>query len=159
MSCLLTSPETISNISNFAEKLLNIGYDFFGFCANEELYIELLDCQTSGHFDACKIYARLCEMNQQAYQGRYNEAETIQYPPCDLSATITKRMVINDQYHTAAVQQWHFEMLKHLDFYIYQCSENTTSRSDLFKAITGLRAELANFILMHSVEYLKENWN
>ena len=28
MSCLLTSPETISKIANFSEKLLNMGYDF-----------------------------------------------------------------------------------------------------------------------------------
>lgn len=159
MSCLLTSPETISKISNFAEKLLNMGYDFFGFSANIDLYYELIDCQTSGHFDACKIYNRLCEMNQQAYQSRYSDTEIIKYPPYDLSASITKRMVINDQYHTASVQQWHFEMLKHLDFYIYQCNEDATSDSPLFKSIKGLRAELADFILMHSIEYLKEKWN
>lgn len=164
MSCFIMNDSALSALADFIGCLLNHGYNYFGFCAPDLLHIELKDCYERGFYREEKIYNRLYALNVSAYRGRYPE-ETVEYMP-DYKETIKYKQAVygpmnpDDERsgYTAQAQPWHFEMLKRLDCFLYQCAEDATLNTDLYKALKALQVELMRFICQHSTAYTAHEW-
>ena len=164
MSCFIMNDSALSALADFIGCLLNHGYNYFSFPAPAILHIELNDCNEHGSYQEEKIYNRLYSLNVAAYRGRYPE-ETVDYWP-DYKENIKYKpttygpMNPDDERsgYTAQVQPWHFEMLNRLDCFLYQCAEDATYNTDLYKALKALQVELMRFICQHSTPYTAHKW-
>lgn len=157
MSCMLTSPTTICRIATFLQKLLE-NDSYFGFCPPSSLYDALSDCRwIYGQYPSNKIYQKLTALNLDAYQHRYPQEQPFVYPAFDAAQTITRPAKIAQ--YTYVVQPWHFQMLKHIDFYLYQCCENNACHTAFYAALEETKQILATFILTHLPQYIEAEWN
>lgn len=165
MSCFIMDDSALSALADFIGCLLDNGYNYFSFFSPTTLHIALDDCYDGGGlYRAEKIYNRLYALNVAAYRGRYPE-ETVDYFP-DYKENIKYKPTVYGPMnpedgrsgYAAQVQPWHFEMLKRLDCFLYQCAEDATYKTDLYKALKELQVELMRFICQHSTAYTAHEW-
>lgn len=165
MSCFIVKSETVSTLSDFLACLLNNGYNYFGFSAPESLHIELQNCRERGYYQERKIFQALSELNRYAYIGRYEEEagyipaseykENAKHKPAEYGPMNPK-----DSFggYTVQVQPWHYEMMNHIDCFLYQCMEEPAKRTDLFKSLEELQMIMAFFIARHNQTYTSHKW-
>lgn len=156
MSCMIQKPENTAAIAGFIGELLNMGYEVHGMTAPRELYevLEKLGCSdTCNFFSDSKIYEQLATLNATAYNGRYNSTtKTFSY----FENKITEfPSYVNGHF---SVMDWHFKMLKMVQFFNYQCTEDATVSHPLYKAMKKLENSLFRFIVENSENYRAVSW-
>lgn len=160
MSCMIMSKEPLAALANATEMLLNCGYDFFGFDAPDSLLAAAQDCRSMGFFSAGALYRKMYALNVNAYNGRYANHEQPaddEAPDIDLSRYVIHHPPEYADHHHA-VQPWHYQLAKLLDFWIYQVSEDATRRDDFVVAMREFRDHLFQFIVQRSSEYDAHEW-
>lgn len=157
MSCLMMNEKALAAIALATENLLNMGYNAWGFEAPESLFEALRDCENErGFFDAKLVYSRLYILNSRAYAGRYNEPVSLMIPEVNFSSVRLWERPEYNEYYT--IKDWHYKLLKLLDCFNYQTSEQATSRDPLKKAMEEFARVLSCFIARNSAAYEAASW-
>lgn len=155
MSCMIQKPENTAAIAEYISHLLNMGFDFCGMSAPESLFHELDECNIRGYYEESEIYEKLRDLNRAAYVGRYPDGlivESMGYK----ENTIDSRAEWTGEHWE--IKNWHYKMLKMIQFFNYQCEEDATINDPLHKAMEQLEKALMQFIVMNSAQYNAQPW-
>lgn len=166
MSCFIMNAEPLAEIANFAETLLNCGYNYFGFSATDSFISACSDCCDNPNayrpfYNAESIYRKLYSVNVAAYNGRYSHADDT---PLDTEApeidgekyTVHQPYEYGNGYYI--VRQWHYKLAKLLDCWLYQTCEDATVNDSFRVGVESLRNTLYAFIVRNSAEYEESGW-
>jgi len=160
MSCFIMETKAIAALAVAIEKLINMGFNYFGFSVPDSLYKALYECAQvypHGFFSKKEIFSALYILNCRAYNTKYKveeEAELIPEPDfsgCD----ITERLQYNGHY---IVKEWHYRLMKLLDCFLYQVSEDATYNDPLTIGLQDLSRTLCGFIVRNNDMYDKFPW-
>ena len=146
MSAFMVSNETLSEIADFIEAYCLVGYNGFGF--------DMPNWIVSKYYDvpAREIFEELAEMNIAALKARYKDYEDmVGDVEFDNTAILWKRRENN-------VQKWHYQLLKSLQCYLYQCSEGDVPERELYKELTEFKYCLMGYIIRKQPEYDEAKW-
>lgn len=157
MSCFIVSDETLSKIGNFISRLLNQGYNSFGFEVGREVFFAFEDCIIDGFCSSNRVYEELYKLNVKSYNGRYKEEniEELEIPK-NPNIDIWKDRKIENRIEIA--QKWHYEILKNLQCLHYQLIEDVTYEDVKTKALEKIINTLAIFIATHNEIYDGISW-
>ena len=149
------SNETLSKLANLISRYY-VNSDSMGFYFPEELREELKDARFSGE----QIFNKLAELNVDSLSQRYGDygdmVGKIEYLPyCDM----WQRPVWDIEYGVTRIEQWHYQFLKSLRCYLYQCCEGDCYETGLYKALDKLSLELGYFIATNQPEYELADWD
>lgn len=154
MSAFMMSNETLSALANLIARYY-VSSDSMGFYFPEELREELNDIR----FDGEKIFNELVKLNIASLSQRYSDYHDmlgeIKYLP---NYDFWKRPVMDVEYGVNMISQWHYQFLKSLRCYLYQCCEGDCYDTKLYKALDQLSLELAYFIATNQPEYEIAEW-
>ena len=157
MSCMIQKPENTMQIAEYIAGLLNMGYNYFGMDAPEELREALSDCgDIHGFFSEEKIYIKLVELNRAAYNGRYDHPVYDTWIMPFKSHNVYKPHEWKDGHYV--LDNWHFKIFAMIQFFNYQCGEDATYDTPLYKAMNTLKNRLALFIVTNTEEYSAQAW-
>lgn len=151
MSAWYVGCESLSMLTDIISRYGAAGYNAFGF----DLPRELMDNfrGENGWQSEEAIFDKLRQMNIDALKDRYPDdyEEMIDYrgykEGCDIW-----------QPREMEVQSWHYQLLKSLDCYVYQCSEGNVQDTDLYKGMAKFKMVLAGFIARNQPEYKEAEW-
>ena len=142
------SNETLSMLSDFiARYYQNDGYGF-GFYFPEELEKELGPMSK----DSAMVFHKLAEWNVKSLRCRYPDfyqemTGDIEYMSgCDLWQP------------GKSIQQWHYQILKSLDCYLYQSCGGHCYSLPMYEAIQSLRDKLGGYIAENHPMYGLAKW-
>lgn len=146
MSAWMVSNDTLSKIANLIETYKNVGFNGFGFDFPDKL-ITIFNNKT-----VKETFEILADMNKEALKARYphSYAEMIGETIFDSKADIYRTRYAGLTYH------WQF--LKSLQCYLYQCCEGNVPDCDLYKELTNLKHTLQSYIISQMPEYNKAEW-
>lgn len=155
MSAFMMSNETLSKLANLIARYY-VNSDSMGFYFPEELREELKDVRFSGE----KIFNELANLNIASLSQRYYDCgdmigDVEYFPHCD----IWQRPVWDIEYGITRIKQWHYQFLKSLRCYLYQCCEGDCYETGLYKALDKLSLELGYFIATNQPEYELADWD
>ena len=159
MSCFIMNEKALAALAIATEKVMNQGFNYFGFEAPRELYNALSDCKAGVYrdYNAPLIYAKLYALNARAYAGRYREDVDTTPPDVNFSGLDITRPPQYAQ-NSFVVQPWHYRLAKLIDCYCYQVSEDATQGDDLAHAMTELARVVHAFIVQRSTDYIAAPW-
>ena len=162
MSAFLLNENRIAQLADYLSTLHNCGFDFFGYDMPQDLKTELLDCRDIyGNTTTKKIFEKLYNLNAAAVAGRYDK-ETVPAPDMPKFTPIHKPCEAAHDETIArwyeAIKPWHFELLKLFQCFLYQCDEDATRETDLFKALSRLEYTMLNHIVSNNPEWINSNW-
>lgn len=158
MSCFLMNNETISQIADFTASVMNNGFDYFGFSGNDFLRIALRDCKRAGFYNEKEIYNLLYIENIKAVNGRYKDHSVSDFPEYKKLPPVYWPQEWNCEQQRANIKLWHFELLKKIDCYLYQCDEDVTAGSVLLSGMKELRSSLSDYVLFNNEFYKSAAW-
>jgi hypothetical protein len=138
----MVSDKSISQIANLVAAVLNHGFNSTGLSANMNLVLSLNDCLVSGFTSEQKAFDKLYALNQAAVNDRYgSDVETTgKYTDEDLW---TKP----GYYHHFICGPNHYQMLKTLRCFIYQCSEDINRNNQLLQGLQELETSIKDLII------------
>lgn len=155
MSAFMMSNETLSMLANLIARYYT-NSDSMGFYFPEELREELKDCRFSGEM----IFNELAKLNIASLSQRYHDykdmIDNVEYiPQCDM----WKPPFWDAEQGVIMITPWHYQFLKSLRCYLYQCCEGDCYESGLYKALDQLSLELAYFIATNQPGYELAKWD
>jgi hypothetical protein len=159
---MIMQPEPLAALANFTESVLNMGFDFFGFEAPQELREASADCIVPGYrgfYSVEALYSKFYSVNISAYNGRYaKEPDNSATPPAvDFAkCCIHERLRYEDGHYV--LQPWHFKIAKLLDFWLYQTDEDATRKNEFRLGVQILRDSIYGFIVQNSTDYNNAQW-
>ncbi len=164
MSCYILDAEKMAGLAEYIAALANMGLDYFGYYIPDSLARALSDCRDrSGFMNAEKVYLRLFDLNATAYAGRYKdetkpepEPRPAPYPQIYKAREQEYIEDLNEYYFK--IEQWHYDLLKLTQIYIYQCSESPAYNEPLYKALEELERAQERYILYNQPEYIRAPW-
>ena len=147
MSAFYVGTESLSMITDIISRYLVGGFNSFGFEFPNEIKTLF-----EGESDK-RIFDALAGTNLNALAQRYNvETAAEMYDGKDYEDGHDIWKPRN------GVQPWHYQLLKSLQCYIYQCSEGNVPDSPIYKTIDKLTVKLAMFIACNQKEYKDAEW-
>lgn len=158
MSCMIMSAKPLASLADFITSLLNAGYNYFGMEAPSNLYRALDNCADKwGIYSERAVYDALHDLNVRAYNGRYKRenADEGSYPAYAPNTAHRPRECVE---HHEKVMPWHFLIEKRLAFLTYQCCEDATYDTPLYKALVELEHQLDTFIVQNSNAWQSLEW-
>lgn len=171
MSCLIQKPENTAALADWMQKLLDMSYEYSGMFAPANLSVVLRNlgcCDNYGYYCKERIYNALVDLNYKAYAERYRLDGKSEYSRTPYASNpVAKRVEWvagrknSDGFYTNGhhkISSWHYKILKMLHFFCYQCNEDATNNSDLYKALKELENALADFIVVNSDDYCNLEW-
>lgn len=155
MSAYICDRETISKIVNLICSVKISGYNGYGFDLPATLDTALADCRDKyGDLKETEVYARLYQMNCDAVGARYGRYDDMESDP-DYRDYVREAHVHRP---TREVEPWHYQMVKTIECYLYQCTEGDVDERQLYKGICQLRDCLMWHIVSESKEYREAEW-
>ena len=148
MSAFYVGMESISMLTDIIVRYNCSGYNAFGF----DLPKGLLNCFGSD-LSENSIFAALAGMNISALKERYGENANEMW---DEKGYEDGHDIWEPR--TGRVEQWHYQLLKSLDCYIYQCSEGSIPDMELYKQMERFDAILAGWIARNQLQYENAEW-
>ena len=168
MSSFILEEKRIAQLADYIATLHNAGFDSFGYSIPEDLHKELLDCRDRyGFMEEKKIFKKLYELNAAAVAGRYNrDQEPTPEFPKDYTALHHPRQPRKafgpedrpTKYYYEEIQPWHYQLLKTLQCFLYQCNEDATYKDPLFLALKQLEPLMMNHIISNQPDYVSAQW-
>ncbi len=158
MSCMMTKTENVAAIASYIRRLLNVDFRCNGMSCPESLGNELwrLGCRKGGFYFDENIFNELMKLNYAAYLGRYPAAGDVSIPAYEHN-DISQYTEYEKEHFVIA--KWHYKMYKLISFFNYQCCEDATSNSELYKGMCELESALARFIVTNTEDYVLMDWN
>ena len=160
MSCYFIGEESIYQLADYLNTLRKIGWDYFGYSMNSDLRNAL----APDGVNVKGIYTMLAELNMSAVNSRYKDDNGIQtYQEFDV---IEKRNIEplyhpndwNSETQCLVIKPWHYQLLKKLQCFIYQCSEDINRNNELLKGLEILASQITSFIVDNQPEYRAAQW-
>lgn len=146
MSAWMVSNETLSKIANLIDTYRVTGYNGFGYDMPGGLM------RIVGRKSAKKIFEILADMNIEALKQRY---------PKNFDDMIGVIEFIPNAYIWQIREKgltYHWQLLKSLQCYLYQCCEGSVPDCDLYKELTNLEHTLQSYIISKMPEYQAAEW-
>ena len=147
MSAFYVGTESLSMITDIISRYLVGGFNSFGFEFPREI-VTLFE----GESDE-RIFNALAGTNLDALEQRYSKetaAEMFDGKGYEEGHDIWQPR--------DGVQPWHYQLLKSLNCYMYQCSEGNVPDSPIYKAMEKLVISLTVFIACNQEEYKNAEW-
>ena len=155
MSSFMVESRTLAYIANFIAVQMNHGLNYTHIASVD--FSCFADCKKNGYTDAGEIYKKLYQLNFNAYHerydGRYDDKCVIEKFP---DTAIHKPVKYKD--HCPVVEKWHYQMLKYMECYLYQCNEGNCSETEIYQAVKRFQNNLMCFIVHNSAEYQAAKW-
>lgn len=150
----MVNNETLSMLAN----LIVRGFshpDSFSFYMPEELKTAL----GNERFDGEQVFYALANLNIESLKQRYSDYDDmvgeVEYlPNCD----IWKPEVFDWDNGITIMEAWHYQVLKSLDCYLYQCCEGECDELPLYKAIDVFCDKWSWYIAHNQVGYELADW-
>lgn len=146
MSAWMVSDETLSKIANLIDTYRTTGYNGFGYDMPDGLM------RIVGHKSAKQIFEMLANMNIEALKQRY---------PKNFDDMIGVVEFIPNAYIWQIREKgltYHWQLLKSLQCYLYQCLEGDVPDCELYKELEKLEHYLQNYIISKMPEYNQAVW-
>lgn len=163
MSAYILQPERIAQLADYLTSLYNMGYNYFGYELPEEIREEIRDCRDKYNYISVKrVFEKLYNFNAAAVAGRY-KSEISEVPEMPETKAIyhPRECLKSDEIreYCENIKPWHYELLKLIQCFIYQCSEEATINSTLYKGFRELERRLMGFIIDNTPAYKKAAWD
>ena len=132
MSCYIVEADTVQTIATFISDILNHarGCNEYRLSFPNSIYSAFEECKTKDYYDTHKIYRKLYIMNLVAWNARYNE-QAREFP----------------KYGSGHAERNVQEIYKHIQTYLYQCSEGSNFSSPLYLAISQVFDKVAHALV------------
>lgn len=162
MSAFQINNERTAQLADYISTLYNNGFNFFGYDMPQDLKIQLFDCRDIyGHTTTKKIFEKLYNLNAAAVAGRYNHnaepaPDMPEFKPIHHTREQGTDKTIRAWYEE--IKPWHYELLKLLQCFLYQCDEEPTNKAELYKALRQLEQVLQFHIVANNPEWIKAAW-
>ena len=154
MSAFMISDNTLSMITNILCRLQVAGYDSFGFESPESLNEVFSNCRDYyGFWTGEKVFSELANMNAAALKARYKDPDDM------IGNPKYKKDIDIWEARENGPKQWHYQFLKSLQCYLYQCTEGSIPETALYKALKELENIITYYIVTHTPEYKKAIWD
>ena len=146
MSAWMVSNETLSKIANLIDTYRVTRYNGFGYDMPDGLM------RIVGSKSAKQIFEMLANMNIEALKQRYPKnyddmIGVIKFMPnADIWQDRSKGLT------------YHWQLLKSLQCYLYQCLEGNVPDCELYKEMEKLKHYLQSYIISQMPEYQGTNW-
>lgn len=156
MSSFIMFDRSHAAIADTLWRILNSGFNRFGFDAPDSLHNALKDCRDRyGYYSCEQIYNRIYQLNARATGARYGvDASPVPDMPA-FPSLVEPRQCIN--YHEKLLP-WHYTFCKLLDCLIYQCSEDATRNDPLLLALIDFSRVYKSFLVVNTEEYSAAPW-
>lgn len=147
MSAFYVGNKSLSMITDIIVRYLDDGWNSFGFYLPSEL-TDMFDGKSEA-----EIFAALRQMNIDALEAKYSDNAAELYDDEGYEEG-------NDiwQPREYGVDYWHFQLLKSVQCYVYQCSEGRVPETELYKGMHKLENAIAMYIACGQPEYGKAEW-
>lgn len=155
----MVESRTLAYIANFIAVQMNHGFNYTGIVADFSCFNDCTkgDCINGRFADAGEIYKKLYHLNFDAYHerydGRYDDKCVFEAFP---DVEIHKPVKYKD--HCPVVEKWHYQMLKSMECYLYQCNEGDCCKSEIYQTVKQFKNNLMCFIVHNSTEYQATEW-
>lgn len=150
------SNESLSMLADFIARYYRTNSNAFSFYFPEELEKELGTLA----FEPEIVFVRLARLNVESLNRRYPDyykemIEDVEYiPGCD----IWENEVYDIENGVKFMKDWHYQILKSLDCYLYQSCEGNCYKLPLYKAIQSLRDKWGAYIAQNQPQYELAKW-
>ena len=150
MSAWYVGRESLSMLTDMICRYGAAGFNAFGY----DFPSELMDCfrGPDGWMRDDEIFAILRQMNVDALKERYDDYEEM------IDDLGYKEGYDIWEPRENGTKQWHYQFLKSLQCYEYQCSEGKVPERELYRGIDRLIVRLGLFIASNQPEYEKAEW-
>ena len=163
MSTQMMKPETLAYIARFITAQIFHGYNYTGMCV-DGLEKPFIGCITSEADTAENIYRMLHILNVKAIATHYGEKISEHYTENDFAeigkfpdTAIHKPRKYAE--YSAVIESWHYQMLKSIECYLYQCAESKEiTESPIYQALENLKNALMTYIIHNSAEHKVAVW-
>lgn len=146
MSAFYVGNGMLSMLTDIIVRYNASGFNSFGFDLPDLSY---LGTREDDVFDALR------QMNVDALKARYDDyEEMIDDHGYETTHDIWQPRDINE-----VVKPWHYQLLKSLQCYIYQCSEGDIPDTKLYKDMDVMIQRLCKFIACRQKEYEEAKWS
>lgn len=159
MSSFMMKSETLAYIANFIAVQMNHGFNYTGIVADFSCFNDCVkgDCINGRFASAEEIYKKLYQLNFNAcherYDGRYDDEYSMEKFK---DIAIHKPLSYAD--HHAIAEKWHYQMLKSMECYLYQCCEGDCHKSEIYQTVKQFKNNLMCFIVHNSIEWQAAKW-
>jgi len=156
MSAFIMNLQSIAEIADYIDCLNFVGFDYFGYSIPFELNQALNLTSRTGN--QRKIFDALYSLNVKAVNGRYNEdnSEAADMPKLDHVIYTPKKWDCKNSIDI--IEPWHYQLLKKLQCFIYQCSEDATASDPLYKGLKELEKAIVFYIVQNNSDYSSALW-
>lgn len=157
MSAFMVSNETLSMMADFIARYYKTGGRVFGFRFPDELEYEFRPMASEPEM----VFHRLAELNVKSLRCRYPDSYEellgdIEYVSgCD----IWENSVYDIDNGVHFMKEWHYQILKSFDCYLYQSCEGSCYKLPLYKALRELRDRWGGYIAENNPLYAMANWD
>lgn len=149
MSAFYVGCESLSMLTDVITRYQIAGYNAFGFDIPDRLHRCFIGKKETDIFQA------LSDMNKKALEQKYGHDGMLEMSD-DFGYEDGHDIWKAREY--GKVQAWHYQLLKSLQCYIYQCSEGDVSNCELYKGMEEFENRLAKFIACNQPEYAQAEW-
>ena len=158
MSSFIMQPESIRDLACFINSVVRSGYNMHGFEAPPLLKKEF---PATSSRSVQNTYEKLYELNAEAAHFRYPKEKKNKVIPPMPSGDFYVRPEIGASLYGGVFRKptdKHYQILKRLNCFIYQCNEGKVPESDTFKALKGLERQLMVMIVSSNEAYQRAEW-
>lgn len=160
MSCFIMDVNAVATVAEGLEKVLNSGFNVFGFEAPQTLREALTaaDCADQyGYFDAAKIYKALYTLNACAYVERYREGLDDFIPAYPSRVRdLLPHPVWGEGRWIVPAEYYHY--IKLVECLTYQCNEGKTAKTALYKGLREFEGRLCYYLVQNTAEWKAAPW-
>lgn len=171
MSCMIQAHANTAKLAEFIAMCGNSRRERYGYIVPESLLTALKyagACDESGYCNPEKVYYALRQMNLEAYAFKYG-AEYAVYDDYKYEPNSGEKLRPEwdcgepDERGNYWRGHWtitpeHFQMYKTAQFFCYQCDEDATYTSPLFKAMREFESNFAAFLVSNMPAYAAAKW-
>ena len=158
MSAFILQPESIRDLACFINSVVTSGYNMHGFEAPELLKKEF---PARSRHSVRDTYEKLYELNAEAMHFRYPASMKDKVIPPMPEGEFYVRPEIGASLHGGIFRKptdKHYQILKRLNCFLYQCDEGNVPESDAYKALKGLERQLMVMIVSSNEAYQRAEW-
>lgn len=161
MSAFMMSNETLSKLTNLFLRYHLTGGDAFGLYFPRELFEEFKKDNGGKMLTGESIFNSLAALNAESLKQRYTDGyeEMIGMPKYMPECDIWRHQVYDLHNGIYRIEQWHYQVLKSLDCYLYQSCEGDCYMRPLYMALERFRDKWGNYIASNQPEYELADWD
>lgn len=158
MSSFIMQPESIRDLACYINSVVTGGYSVHGF---EPPTLLKREFPVTSSRSLKETYNKLYELNAAAANFRYPKDKKDKVIPPMPSGDFCVRTEIGASLQGGIFRkptEKHYQILKRLNCYLYQCDTGCVSESDTYKALRGLERQLMLMIVSCNEAYQCAEW-